>query len=361
MSQKSVKIEQPAININRDENNVNDYLYVWKIFGSRPNKMSLFNNYETSKFLDMFSPKLENYTGVFTEVIPTGTDYIVNEKILIKYTDDIYVSWVQYDKITDESMIGEVNIFYTNDGIKKVEELIHNLEDVELGLSQESLKRINVVGITQTGLELDSIDLLKADYDNIENYFNDDVIRKADKLVKHIKKTPKGLSIIWGERGTGKTVLANWIASMIDKVVIFIPSSMIEVTINNPEFRNLIKRYKNSVLIIDDSEIYFSELYTKSNIFTNNLLQLIDGVQSDSFDLNIITILNVDNISLVDHTLFECNNLIDIIEVKDLDKSKASELYKILGNKTRIKGSTKLVDVIKKRSWLTPISDIGFK
>ena len=130
---------------------------------------------------------------------------------------------------------------------------------------------------------------------------------------------------------------------------------------SNPEFRSFIKRYKNSVIVIDDSEIYFSELYTKSNIFTNNLLQLVDGVQSDSFDLNIITILNVDNVSLVDHNLFECNNLIDIIEVDALDKSKASELAKTLGSKNKIKTPTKVVDVIKKRSRLIPISDIGFK
>jgi len=361
MSQKNIKIEQPNININRDDNNVNDYLYVWKLFGSRPNKMSLFNNYETSKFLEIFSPKLEDYTGIFTEVVPTGTDYIVNEKVLVKYTEDIYVSWIQYDKITEESIIGEVAIYYSNTGVKEVEDLIEKLEEVEIELSQENLTRINTIGITQTGLELDSIDLLKADYDNIENYFNDDVMKQAEKLVKSIKKNPKGLSIIWGERGTGKTVLVNWIASMLDKVVIFIPSSMIEVTVNNPEFRNFIKRYKNSVIVIDDSEIYFSELYTKSNIFTNNLLQLVDGVQSDSFELNIITILNVDNVNLVDHNLFECNNLIDIIEVDALDKSKASELVKILGNKTKIKTSTKVVDVIKKRSWMTPISDIGFK
>jgi hypothetical protein len=136
---------------------------------------------------------------------------------------------------------------------------------------------------------------------------------------------------------------------------------MIEVTVNNPEFRSFIKRYKNSVIVIDDSEIYFSELYSKSNIFTNNLLQLVDGVQSDSFDLNIIAILNVDEISLVDHNLFECNNLIDIIEVDELSKSKASELAKTLGSKTKIKGSTKVVDVIRKRNWLSPVSEIGFK
>ena len=361
MSQKSTKVEQPNINISRDDNNVNDYLYVWKIFGSRPNKMSLFNNYETSKFLELFSPKLEDYTGIFTEVVPTGTDYMVNEKVLVKYTEDIYVSWIQYDKLTEEAIIGEVAIYYSNAGVEGVEELVGELEEVEIELSQENLTRINTVTISQTGLEIDSIDLLKADYDNIENYFNDDVMKQAEKLVKSIKKTPKGLSIIWGERGTGKTVLVNWIASMLDKVVIFIPSSMIEVTVNNPEFRSFIKRYKNSVIVIDDSEIYFSELYTKSNIFTNNLLQLVDGVQSDSFDLNIITILNVDNVSLVDHNLFECNNLIDIIEVDTLDKSKASELAKTLGSKNKIKTPTKVVDVIKKRSRLIPISDIGFK
>jgi hypothetical protein len=112
--------------------------------------------------------------------------------------------------------------------------------------------------------------------------------------------------------------------------------------------------------VLDDSELYFGELYSKSNIFTNNLLQLVDGFQSDGLDLNIITVLNVDNIDDVDHILFDCNNLIDIVEIGKLEKEKAQELNRFLGNKLKIKEDIKLVDVLKKRSFKTDTGEIGF-
>jgi AAA+ ATPase superfamily predicted ATPase len=199
-----------------------------------------------------------------------------------------------------------------------------------------------------------------ADYENIEYYFNDDIIKKANKISKSLKKTNKGLTIIHGERGVGKTTLVNYIVSNIDKIVIFIPCTMIESTINNPDFRNFIKRYKNSVIVLDDSELYFGELYSKSNIFTNNLLQLVDGFQSDDLDLNIITVLNVDDIDDVDHILFDSNNLIDIVEIGKLKKEKAQELNKFLGSKVKIKNDVKLVDVLKKRNFKVETGEIGF-
>ena len=163
-----------------------------------------------------------------------------------------------------------------------------------------------------------------------------------------------------GTMSVGKTTLVNYIVSNIDKIVIFIPCTMIESTINNPDFRNFIKRYKNSVIVLDDSELYFGELYSKSNIFTNNLLQLVDGFQSDDLDLNIITVLNVDDIDDVDHILFDSNNLIDIVEIGKLKKEKAQELNKFLGSKVKIKNDVKLVDVLKKRNFKVETGEIGF-
>jgi hypothetical protein len=136
---------------------------------------------------------------------------------------------------------------------------------------------------------------------------------------------------------------------------------MIETTINNPEFNTFIKRYKSSVIILDDSELYFSELYTKSNIFTNNLLQLVDGFQSDNLDLNIISVLNVGNIDEIDHTLLDCNNLLDIIEVSPLTTDKANELSKQIGNKGKLKEESKVIDILKKRIFKAEDSEIGFK
>jgi Tfp pilus assembly pilus retraction ATPase PilT len=41
--------------------------------------------------------------------------------------------------------------------------------------------------------------------DNVELYYNQKTLKNINKLVKSIKKSDKGLSILYGQRGTGKT------------------------------------------------------------------------------------------------------------------------------------------------------------
>lgn len=349
------------ININRDDHELNDYLFIWNKLDQRPNKITLFGHYQADIFHKYISTKRKQFSGIFTEVIPAGEDYIINEKCLVELSDSIFVSYIQYDKKVPETLIGEVSLFYVNKSAETINVILSELQKIELELNQDSNNRINTLNFTpNTGLEIDSLDILNADYENIDYYFEEEVIKKSDKLIKYIKKNKKGLSLIYGERGTGKTTLINYICSNIDKVVIFIPCTMFETTILNPEFRNFIKRYRNSVLVVDDSELYFSELYSKSNIFTNNILQLVDGFQSDNLDLNIIVCLNVENIGHVDHELLDCNNLSDVIEVTKLSSKKATELSNFIGSKSKIKDKTRVVDVLKKKKFKFDEGEIGF-
>jgi hypothetical protein len=76
--------------------------------------------------------------------------------------------------------------------------------------------------------------------------------------------------------------------------------------------------------------------------------------------VHIVVILNVSDINEIDHILFECNNLIDVIEVGKLDNEKIKDLLKHLGKKIKIKKESKLIDILKKRSFIESKSDIGF-
>lgn len=347
------------ININRDDHNLNDYLFCWSELGQRPNKLSLFGYYDAVRFDDYVSKIRTGHFGLFTEVLPTGQDYVVNEKTLIKIQNNVFLSYSQFDKLTEETIIGEVSLIYLNESVEDINKILSDLENIEIDI-EASNQRFNTLTLNQNGLELDSIELLKADYENIEHYFNDDVLKKANKLTKAIKKSNKGLSIIWGERGCGKTTLLNSISNNLDKMVIFIPCNMIETITGSPEFRNFLKRWKNSVLIIDDAELFFTQSFIKSNFLSTNLLQLIDGFQSDNFDINIILSLNVEDIKEIDSTLFDCNNLIDVIKVDYLTREKALELVKHLNGKQKINNSIRLIDVLKKRETIKE-EEIGFK
>jgi hypothetical protein len=351
------------ININKEDFVLNDYLYTWDYFGERPNKINLYQTIDFEDFEELIS-NLEPIEGCsLVEVYPIGEDNLINKKIFVKLNENVFLSYMHFDTESEESFINEISILYRKEGKEFVNELIDKLYDtIQTDELEDNYEKSNTysISIGPNGLEENSIKFLDADLENIDLYFNDDTIKQVNKLSKYIKNSKKGLSIIHGERGTGKSTLIKYLSTKIDKKFIFIPSSMFETTIVNPDFRSFINKNPDSVIILDDSDIYFSEIYSKSNIFTNNILQLVDGLDSDSLKLHIIAVLNLSDVGDIDHILLDCNNLTDIIHVQELEVEKIKDLNKHLKKKTKVKKPTKLIDILKNRNFSGTKNEIGF-
>jgi len=356
-------VDKPTlnININKDESHLNDFLYCWSKFSTRPNEIVIHNTYSTKKFNDVLLNSIIEKT-IFTEVIPSDEDFIINDKMFVKISDSIYLSYVAIDRNKDNSIISEVTFLYKDydKDFVEVENLIGKLNDclVDVQQDENSGCSLNTLSLSPNGLEIEPVSS-NINLDNIELYYPPKVLKNVDKLIKLIKKSDKGLSILYGPRGTGKTSMVDYISSKIDRVVTFIPNNMIDITINNPDFRKLLKRHTRPIIVIDDCEIFFNEFFTKSNMFVNNLLQLVDGFLSDSIEVNIVLILNVDDEGEIDHSLLDCNNLIDVIEFDDLSSDDANELSKEIGFNKKYKSGARLIDVVKNKKQ-KPTSDIGF-
>lgn len=349
------------LNIDKEDASSNDYLYCWSEFGERPNRLSLYDNYDPESFIGILSEFSYTSCSVTTDVIPTGDDYLVNERSLYKLNDDVFVSFSQFDKLTDSKVISNVCFFYTANVGDLLEKLLQKFEGAVVDyLDESSSERFNTIFLGQNSVEIESIVLLPTDYDNIDLYYNEGVLKSAKKIIKSIKKENKGLSVIFGQRGTGKTNLINYIVSNVDKIVIFIPSTMIDHTINNPDFIGLIKRYQNSIIVIDDCDTLFTDIYRKSTLFVNNLLQLIDGYQSDIFNLNVILSLNIEESDLYDKTILNCNHLLGTINVDSLSVAKIKDLCEHLGYKQKSNSPMRLSDVINK-NWSSDVeTNVGF-
>ena len=346
------------ININKDDPSINDYLFCIKEFGEIPNRISIFNTYKIDKFNEFISG-ISSSNTISKEVIPTGSDYIINQKNFVKISNDIYLSFVEYDKVSELGIITDLIIFYRGSD-DEVNKLIESLSAFSPDIQGEDMQqKFNLLTTTTEGIQLDPIDILDSDYEHMDLYYNDIVIKRSKKLTKLINKNKKGLSIIYGERGVGKTSLISSMILDIDRICIFIPANMIDITISSNEFKAIIKRYRNSIIVIDDCEIFFSHAYTKSNIFTNNLLQMVDGISSDSDGLHIICVLNTDDINDIDPTLLDCNNFMDILEVTRLHPDKVNDLCKHLKQKNKFK-NPRLIDVLKKRRGDSNINEMGF-
>lgn len=338
------------LNVNKDDSNLNDFLFCWDKFKSRPNKIVIHNTYSTKQFLSIVE-NIEKSKNVFTEVIPDYDDYIINDKILVQISDNSYISYIVIDKNLDSSIVSDVVFYYKEpEDFTEISKLIEELENTIVNFTDEESYNLNTLNFSNGALEIEPIEYMVTDDENVEVYYSHKSFKSISKLVKKIKKSDKGLSILWGDRGTGKTSIINHIADKLDRIIIFIPNNLLEVTISNPDFRKFIKKYQKPIIVIDDCEMIFSEYFTKSNVIVNNLLQLVDGYLSDSLKINIITIFNVESESEIDHTLLDCNNLIDVVEFDYLSQDEANELSKILGNKTNHKTKNRLVDIIQKRN-----------
>lgn len=337
------------ININRDEPTLNDFLFCWSKFGSRPNKIVVYNTYSTTEF-NLILSEMSSDKNVLTEIIPDGDDYLINDKLFAKVDDGLYISYVQIDRNSDNSIVNELCFIYKGDDeSKKVQEIIEKLNSCLIDFCEEQSNRINTLSIGPNGLEIDPVNLMDTDLDNVELFYHHKTFKGVKKLVKSIKKSKKGLSILYGQRGTGKTSMINYLSTSIDKMIIFVPNNMIDATINNPEFKRFLRRYPSPIIVLDDCEMMFNESYNKSNILVNNLIQLVDGFLSDSIEAHIITLFNVDSDNEIDHSLLDCNNLIDVVEFNKLTGEESTDLSKYLDKSKKYKSHTRLIDIVKNR------------
>lgn len=347
------------LNVNKDDAELNDFLYCWEQFESRPNKIVIHNTYSTN----LFNEVLDNHVierNFFTEVVPADETFVINDKMFVKINDDVYCSYIVIDRKQENSVINEVTFFYkTEENFTLIQELVEEFNTCVINFDEADSNKLNTIALSQGGLEVEPIEMSDFDVDNFELYYSKQTSKDINKLVKEIKKSTKGLSILLGERGTGKTSVINYLASKLDRIVIFIPNNMIEHTINNPEFRKFLKRYSKPVIVLDDCEMMFHEYFTKSNMFANNLLQMVDGFLSDSMEVNIVAIFNVEDEDEIDHSLLEANNLIRVVEFEELSIDESNELSDYLGNKRQYKNKTKVLDIIKNKK---PVEkkDFGF-
>lgn len=330
------------LNINKDDSSINDFLYCWDVFKKRPNRIVLHNTYSSVLFREKISSKEEN---IFTEIIPSDDSYIINDKVLCKINDSIYLSYVIIDKLQDNSIISEITFFYKDSNeLPEIETIINEIEESVIDFEEDESNKLNMVSVSNGVLDIEPID--RKDIESIEMYYNNKTFKDINKIIKSIKKNQRSINILSGEKGTGKTTMINYLSSKLDRIAIYIPNNMIELTINNPEFLKFLKRFHKPIIIIDDCELLFNESFSSSNILSNSLLQMVDGL--NSIDVSFIMLYNC-SINEIDSNLLISNSVVNVVEFNLLSIEESNELSKLLGFKGKYKNKTKLVDIIRNR------------
>lgn len=345
-----------TLNITKDDYNLNDFIYCWDRFGERPNRVVVHNTYSSKLFAKLMEERILE-KNVFTEVIPDSVEVIINDKILAKLGEGCYLSYIVADRNMDNSFIDSITFYYKS-GYEGIDEMLQDLNDCILDYCEEDSNKMNTVVLSAaSGLELEPIAIKEDAAEDASLYYSEKTFKQIDKLVKTIKKEDKGIALLCGERGLGKTSAISYISSKLDRISIYIPLGMVDHTINNPEFRKFVKKYERPILFIDDCEAVASDAYGRTPAFCSNALQLVDGFLSDSINATLVLIFNEEE-SDIEETLWECNSFLGSVQFDELSAEEAGELCAHLGRKAPKSGG-KVSDICRKKKSLSD-AEIGF-
>ena len=169
----------------------------------------------------------------------------------------------------------------------------------------------------------------------IEDNYNDDFLTVHETILNRIsKKNDKGLILLHGKPGTGKTSYIRHLITKITKPVIFLPPN-IAASITDPGLMSVLISYPNSVFVIEDAENIIIDRNCDGASPVSALLNLADGLLSDCLNIQIICSFNTD-LSRVDSALTRKGRLIAKYEFSELDVDKAQALSNKLGFKSVI-------------------------
>src|ERR1035437_7912497 len=210
-----------------------------------------------------------------------------------------------------------------------------------LDKAKEPTLRLFVNG--HRGFEAEPFKIDKVDID-IDYHYNDDIKPFNENLFTFLNnKTSKGLHLLYGIPGTGKTNFLRHIIAQVKREVLFIPSGMTEI-LAEPSFFKILTEYTGSILIIEDAEKAITARETSDNNSVSTLLNISDGLLSDVLKMQIICTFNTD-ISKLDKALLRPGRLLTKYEFKELELNKAKSLAKKLGLKKIISKPATLAEL----------------
>jgi hypothetical protein len=299
-------------------------VFYMKLFNTVP-CVACIGNVDTKKIFELINM---NRYGKVHHVYQRIYHYWDDDKILFDKTIFILKNKMMV-QLSDEWL----EIYFSTKDYNRANTMLNEFKAYKAP-GKEKDYEINIISLNNNSLDLKTLSIKPTTLD-INLYYNDD-FKKIDALIKERlgKENDKGIVLLHGLPGTGKTTYLRYLIGNLKKKVMFV-SPGVAGNLMNPEFIDLLLDNPNSVLVIEDAENIIKDRRYSSESSVSNLLNISDGLLSDCLNVQIICTFNSE-IGLVDNALLRKGRLIARYEFGKLSVDKARKLSNHLGLKTEI-------------------------
>jgi SpoVK/Ycf46/Vps4 family AAA+-type ATPase len=205
--------------------------------------------------------------------------------------------------------------------------------------------QISLIKSEMGHLDTQDYDLSSPEMD-LELNYGSNFAKINDLIVKRLnKENDKGIVLLHGDPGTGKTSYIKYLTKLIkDKEILFIPPSMAEI-LSEPSIIPFLMDHKNSILIIEDAERVISDRQINgSSAGVSNILNLTDGILGDCLNIQIIATFNMKR-EKIDPALLRRGRLIVEHKFEKLNTDETNRLLKHINKDVVVNEGLVLADI----------------
>ena len=243
---------------------------------------------------------------------------------------------------------GEIEIEYVHlrwdlkKGSDYIKQLITEID--EMCIIHKEKSSVYLLVKDNGDLDLRSFEINKPNIDLKMNY-DDEWNDKHDYLMNALNmKDKKGIVLLHGHPGTGKTMYIRHLISLLSekRTVIYLPNQLID-SLTDPSFIPLLSDYSGSIIVIEDADEAIKSRKT-GGASVDKLLNLADGILSDFLGIQFICTFNCP-ITTIDDALLRKGRLIFRHEFDKLPIKKGQILSDHLGFDTKIDKELTLAEI----------------
>jgi energy-coupling factor transporter ATP-binding protein EcfA2 len=220
-----------------------------------------------------------------------------------------------------------------------------NFEEIKQFEKPYKKAQINLIKSEMGHLDTQEYDLAVPDMD-LELNYGSEFKKVHDVIIDRLnKENDKGIILLHGDPGTGKTSYIKYLTKVIkDKEILFIPPSMAEM-LSEPSIIPFLMDHRNTILIIEDAERVISDRQINGSAAgVSNLLNLTDGILGDCLNIQVIATFNMKR-EKIDQALLRKGRLIAEHKFEKLNVDDTNRLLKHINKNVTVKEGLVLADI----------------